>query len=119
MPLLSVELIFYEGQLAAVVTGSEARLAPEIEFGDPTVSRFVFAMAAYALHPTRLADGDPFDQGEAEFIARWLLMPNAAFAPLAHLPDARLAELFEVPIAEVARKRDDLTLLAQVGGAER
>lgn len=65
-------------------------------------------MAAYALDPTRLTNADPFDQAEAEFVARWLLMPNAAFAALAHLPDARLAELFEVPLAEVARKRDDL-----------
>ena len=111
-PLGGVETIFYEGRLAAVVTQTEARLAPDVEFGDPAVALFVFAMAAYALDPTRLADGDPFKQVDAEFIARWLLMPNAAFAPLAHLPDAHLAELFGVPLAEVARKRDDLTRLA-------
>lgn len=35
-------------------------------------------------------------------------MPDAAFVTLAHLPDARLAELFGVPVAEVARKRADL-----------
>lgn len=116
MPLEIVEIILYEGVPAAVVTGGQARLAPEVEFGDPAVARFVFAMAAYALDPTRLADGDRFEQVDAEFITRWLLMPNAAFAPLAHLADDRLAEIFEVPLAEVARKRDDLTLLAQVGG---
>ena len=107
-----MESITYEGRFVAVVFDERAHLHPEIEFGDRRVARFVFAMAAYVLNPDRIADDDPIEPGDCEFMARWLLMPNAAFAPLAHLPDSRLAEIFEVPLAEVARKRDDLARIA-------
>jgi len=107
-----MDQIHYEGELAAVVADSRARLLPEVEFGDQRVARFVFAMAAHVLCSGRIEEGVAVEDGDCEFMARWLLMPNAAFAPLAHLPDARLAELFEVPLPEVARKRDDLIRLA-------
>ncbi len=103
-----MEWISYEGEPAAVVRGDRAYLMAAVEAGDPGVRDFVLMLAAYALDPARITDGDPFDQAEAEFVARWLLMPDAAFAPLAHLPDTHLADLFGVPVAEVARKRDDL-----------
>lgn len=104
--------IEYEGQLVAVVFGDRVRLLPEVEVGDPALARFVFAMAAHVLNPGRIAEGMDLKDGDCEFMARWLLMPNPAFVPLAHLSDHRLAELFEVPLAEVARKRDDLARLA-------
>lgn len=107
-----MESIAYAGNLVAVVFGDRVRLLPDVEFGDGAVARFVFAMAAYVLNPGRIADGMDIEDGNREFMARWLLMPNAAFAPLAHLPDERLAELFEVPLPEVERKRDDLARLA-------
>lgn len=107
-----MESIVYEGNLVAIVFGDRVRLLPDVEFGDRRVARFVVAMAAYMLNPERVAEGEAIEEGECEFIARWLLMPNAAFAPLAHLPDDRLAEIFEVPMAEVARKREDLARVA-------
>ena len=104
--------LYYDGRLVAVVSDDRAHLHPDVEFGDPLLARFVRAMAAYVLNPDRIADGDPIEPGDCEFMARWLLMPNAAFAPLAHLPEPRLAYIFEVPLAEVGRKRDDLARLA-------
>lgn len=110
-----MDLITYEGEPVAVVRAGRAYLTLAAEHGDWAVRAFVLAMAACALDPARIADGDPFDQAEAEFIARWLLMPNAQFARLARLPDSRLADLFGVPIAEVARKRVDLARLGPPG----
>lgn len=107
-----MDAVTYERRLVAVVFDGRVGLLPEIEFGDPVVARFVFAMASHVLSPGRIAEGREIVEGECEFMARWLLMPDAAFAPLAHLPDERLAELFEVPFCEVARKRDDLARLA-------
>lgn len=104
--------LYYDGRLVATIWDERAHMHPEIEFGEPRGARFVFAMAAYVLNPERIAGDDPIEPGDCEFMARWLLMPNAAFAPLAHLPDERLADIFEVPLAEVARKRDDLARIA-------
>ena len=106
-----MQRITYDGRLVGVVFDDRARLVPDVEFGEPRLARFAFAMAAYVLNPDRIADDDPIETGDCEFMARWLLMPNAAFGPLAHLPDERLAEIFEVPLVEVARKRDDLARL--------
>ncbi len=103
-----MEWISYEGEPAALLRGDRAYLMPAVEAGDPAVRDFVLMLAAHALDAARIAAGDQFDQAEAEFCARWLLMPDAAFAPLSHLPDHHLADLFGVPVAEVARKRDDL-----------
>lgn len=108
----AVEELSYEGRPVAVVFNNRVRLVQEVEFGDPAIARFVEAIAAHILSPGRIAEGMSIEDGDCEFMARWLLMPNAAFAPLAHLPDERLADPFEVPLAEVARKRDDLARLA-------
>jgi hypothetical protein len=39
-------------------------------------------------------------------------MPDAEFCELADLPDAWLAEAFNVPLNQIAEKRDDLRALA-------
>lgn len=105
-------LITYQGRAAALTDGQRVWLMPEIEVGDSATRRFVAAKAACVLHASKDPLGPPLGSDEAEFVARWLLMPDTAFAARARLPDARLAELFEVPIAEVDRKRVDLALVA-------
>lgn len=56
-----MQLLTYEGRPAAMVRDGRAYPTLAVEHGDPAVRDFVLILAAYALDPTRIADGDPFD----------------------------------------------------------
>ena len=69
--------------------------------------RFVAALCLYSRAVDTGRAGRPYDQGEAEAFARALLMPREAFGPVVDWSDLELAELFTVPLDQVAPRRRD------------
>ena len=107
-------LIRYENRVVATVTRRRMSLAPNIEVleVDHPVRRWCVVMAAFA---QQVLAGDmpgPYSTPRACFFARVALLPDEEFCVLADLPDAQLAEIFNVPLPEIAEKREDLRALA-------
>lgn len=109
-----MELIVYGGRVMAIVSATRVEFTPEVfERGarDPLV-RFVAMMVFYAV---KVRDGEgvpPYINDEAEYFARKLLMDDQRFLLLdfCGMPEADLAGYLQVPVEQVAKKREDLRL---------
>ena len=103
--------IHYNGQIAAVVGATGFHLAPHLEgrpVGDPECC-FVAFMAAYALDVEAGLLPRPYTDEKAGLYARAALIDDADFQTMTSRTDLELARHFNVPQAEIAAKRDDLT----------
>jgi hypothetical protein len=106
-----MQLITYRSEPVAIVMhGDLAVLAPYIgalRLNAP-VRRFVTAMCRLAMElELGLASGG-YEQTRAEAHARALLMPATMFRLVEASADCELAELFCVPLEQVAKRRADL-----------
>jgi Zn-dependent peptidase ImmA (M78 family) len=103
-----VQPVTYQARLVAGVGTDEIVLAPaiaELEDDHPR-RRFVLAMCMLASDKAR--SETPYDDRSAEHFARTLLMPEAAWRSAAGYSHAELAEAFNVPLDQVARRRAEL-----------
>lgn len=102
-------MIRYEQKIVATTGPTRVSLAPEIEALDDghPVKRFVALMVLYARDVSTGALPGPYTDQEAEFYARGALIDDEAFARQAAADDGSLAEIFGVPIEQVAAKRTD------------
>jgi hypothetical protein len=102
-----MRLIVHRGRVAALAA-ERVYYASHIEVLEPhhPERRFVAALCLYSHAVDTGRAGRP-DQGEAEAFARALLMPREAFGPVLAWSDLKLAELFTVPLDQVARRRRD------------
>jgi hypothetical protein len=99
--------IIYRHRLAAIV-GQRVHLAPHIDVleRDHPDWRFVAAMCLYS-HAVDSGQAQSYDQATAERFAQELLMPEEALDGLDDASDTELAELFAVPLDQVAARRHD------------
>ncbi len=113
-PLVARDLLVrYGGEVVAVVTQHHALLAPSIAAleADHPRRRFVAALILAGREMTAEPAAEPYDDDQAQFYARILLMPNDEFESLAgRLHDVELAEHFNVPLEQVRAKREDVRL---------
>src|SRR3954451_2787497 len=106
-------LVRYGGEVVAVVTEHHALLAPSIAALEPDHPRrrFVAAVVLVGREMTAEPGAERYDDEQAAFYARILLLPNDEFELLAgQLTDAELAEYFNVPLDQVRAKRRDVLL---------
>jgi len=106
-------LIRYGGQVVAVATQHHVLLAPSVSVleADHPRRRFVAALAMVGREMTSEPGAEPYDDAQAAFYARIVLMPEAEFDLLAErLSDVELAEHFNVPLEQVVAKRADVCL---------
>ena len=103
-----MRLIVHRGRVAALAA-ERVYYASHIEVLEPDhpERRFVAALCLYSHAVDTGRAGRPYDQEEAEAFARALLMPPEAFAAVIAWTDLELAELFTVPLDQVARRRRD------------
>jgi hypothetical protein len=107
-------LISYRGRAAAMAGPERFYLAPHISQrpdGD-AVKTFVCYLALYARDVlTGQLPDEPsrYFPARGERYARACLIPTREFLPLADRPDAELAEHFNVPLEQIAARRDELT----------
>lgn len=104
-------LIIYRGQLVAIAAPRRVLLMPPISAmeSDHPHRRFVATLALVWREMRCGAQPEPYDADVAQFYARWILMPNSDFARLSSgMDDTELAELFNVPVEQVAAKREDI-----------
>ncbi|HEX5926346.1 MAG TPA: ImmA/IrrE family metallo-endopeptidase [Baekduia sp.] len=103
-----MRLIVHRCRVAALAA-ERVYYASHIEVLEPDhpERRFVAALCldSHAVDTDRT--GHPYHQAEAEAFARALLMPPEAFAAVIAWTDPDLAELFTVPLDQVARRRRD------------
>jgi hypothetical protein len=76
------------------------------------VRRWITCQALFAQYVLECRVAGTYSDRRACLFARTVLMPDAEFCELADLPDAWLAEAFNVPLNQIAEKRDDLRALA-------
>lgn len=113
--------ISYRGELVAVITKTRVYLAPhvsELSRGDPLL-RFIAALCLYSRDVEDGAVLGPYNQPEAEFYARSLLVAEDEFERFAHETDVELAGRFRLPREQIpAKRRDVLAWRKQFGGAK-
>jgi hypothetical protein len=107
-PTESVRLIVHRARVAALAA-ERVYYAPHVEALEPDhpERRFVAALCLYSHAVDNGQARCSYDQGEAECFARALLMPTAAFERVIAWSDLELAELFTVPLDQVAQRRTD------------
>ncbi|MEJ7891465.1 MAG: hypothetical protein WKF94_02360 [Solirubrobacteraceae bacterium] len=102
--------VVFRGRFAALAGDNRFYLAPHVEVleGDHPDRVFVSVMCFHARDvPVGRAHG-PYRDDFAEQVARSSLMADREFGRVANLGNADLAELFSVPLEQVAAKRSDL-----------
>jgi hypothetical protein len=107
-----VELIMYNGEIAATVGARRVYLAGrvrELDGAEPLVL-FISLMGAYALHLRNEPKFGPYSDESAERFARCVLMDDDEFRmwDANGFDDELLAGHFDVPVEQVAKKRDDI-----------
>lgn len=107
-------VVRYAGEVVAIARQDSVFLMPAIavlELDHPR-RRFVTAVALVGHQMSMEPFGEPYDDDLAQFYARILLMPNDDFGVLrGTMGDADLlAEHFNVPLEQVAAKREDVWL---------
>jgi hypothetical protein len=116
-----MRVIQYEGRPAGLVTVDQTCLLPHIRVLEPDhpMRRRVICLAMFAqdLAAGRLTGA--FTDGSAAHFARCALIPDDDFLRLAAHDDVLLAELFDVPLAQIAEKRRDLRALGSPAGPPR
>lgn len=107
-------VIHQSGDVVATVTREQICLRPRIEVleTDHPVRRWAVCQAVFGQHVLAGRIGGPYTPDRADLFVRHALLPDEAFCPFAELPDAWLAEYFNVPLKQVSEKRDDLRALA-------
>jgi hypothetical protein len=106
-------VVRYGGAVAAVATERGVLLAPSIAAleSDHPRRRFVATLALVGREMTREPGAEPYSDAQAGFYARLLLLPNEEFEELCdQLSDSELAEEFNVPLEQVAAKREDIDI---------
>jgi IrrE N-terminal-like domain len=117
-------LITYQQRAVAMAGPDRVYLAPHIDQrpDDDPLRRFVCFLVLYTRDvQLRHLPGEPhrYLPRRAERYARAALIPQGEFAALAHRSDQELAERFRVPVEQIARRRDDLAVLASRAGHSR
>jgi hypothetical protein len=102
----------YNGEIVATVGARRVYLTGsvlEVEDADPLVL-FVSLMGAYALHLRQEPEFGPYSDESAERFARCVLIDDAEFRMLDAngFDDELVAGHFDVPVEQVAKKRDDI-----------
>ena len=102
--------INHRGRVAAFAEGSDVLLSSEITVleEDHPERRFVCCLCIHSCDVDEGLVPAPYSDQDASAAARAMLMPAEAFAAYAELPDHELAELFTVPLDEVAARRRQL-----------
>jgi hypothetical protein len=108
----SMNLVFYEGEIAGVAGATRFYPAPpfdELEVGDPRLA-FVLVMGAFALRVRAGISPGPYTDERAAFYARCVLIDDDEFEHLDanRLGDLLLAGHFNVPVEQIEAKRADL-----------
>ena len=109
-------VLHHQGRPAAYVAAGTSKLAPHVlalEADHPT-RRWVACLVVFAQDVAQGLLPVPFTPAAAEYFARCALMPDDDFAMESEACDASLAEMFNVPLEQVARKRDDVRLIEGV-----
>jgi hypothetical protein len=109
--------IRYGGQLVAVVDDHSVWLADRIQVLelDHPVRRFVAMKCLVAREMQTGAGTEPYDDARADCSVRSALIPDDEFDALTdRLPDAALAEHFNVPLDAIDAKRYDRAYLRHV-----
>jgi hypothetical protein len=109
--------IRYGGHLAAVADDHSIWLTERIEVleFDHPVRRFVAMKCLVAREMQSGPGAEPYDDATADFYVRAALMPDDEFDALTgRLPDAALAEHFNVPLEQIDAKRYDRAYLRPV-----
>jgi hypothetical protein len=106
-------VISWQGRTVARVDDDDFDVEPHIEVleADHPHRRWVTCLGLFG---QRVLAGDipaPYSDSRARLFARAVLLPDEIFCDLAELPDAWIAEHFNVPLAEVAEKREDIRAL--------
>jgi hypothetical protein len=99
------------GELVALARDGRIWFPPAIECleADHPRRRFAAMLSLVAVLMQTGDDREPYDRETACYYARYMLIPDTTF--LLHSgseSDDRLAERFNVPLEEIAAKRDDL-----------
>lgn len=105
-------LIRYRGVTAARVTRTSIHLLPASTVADEADRRWLLCMAFFARDVSAGSVPSPYSQARAEHFARHVLMPDAEFQRMVHMPDILVAKVFDVPHDQVEEKRLDLALAA-------
>ena len=106
-------VVRYGGEVAALGTEDRVFFMPRIAAleRDHPQRRFVAVVALVGRQMAVEPHAEPYEDDLAQFYARILLMPNDEFERLRdELPDAELAEHFNVPLEQVTAKRSDVDL---------
>jgi hypothetical protein len=106
-------IVRYAGQVVAVGRQDLVLLMPSIAVleRDHPRRRFVAAVALVGHEMAAEPFAEAYDDELAQFYARILLMPNDEFETLlGTMSDADIAEHFNVPLEQVAAKREDIQL---------
>jgi hypothetical protein len=100
-------------RLDATVTADEAVLSPHLAVLEPDhpYRRWMACLVVFAQHVLASRIDGAYSLQRAELFARHALLPDDEFCQFLHLPDALLAEHFNVPLPQIAEKREDLRAL--------
>lgn len=107
-----MRLIVYAGRPAAFVTRWQICLLEQIEVleRDHPIRRWVMCLAFFAQDLAAGHIHGDFTAFRAAHFARTALIPDEDFLAVGDLDDALLAELFNVPLDQVAEKRLDVAI---------
>lgn len=108
--LSNVQPVMFRGRLAAVAGEGCFYLAPHLEAleDDHPERIFVSVMCFYARDVLTGRAPQPYRDDLAEMATRSALIDDRGFASAASFSDSDLAEMFTVPLDQVAAKRVDL-----------
>ena len=108
--------ITYRGRPAAYVTAGAISLLPRLAALEPDHPErpWIVCLAFFVQDVLTGRLRGPCTEGRAAHFARCALMPEQEFAALADEPDVALAELFNVPLAQVRERRLDLVVVGAV-----
>lgn len=105
--------ISWQGRTVARVTTDEVMLEPSVTVFEIEHPHRRWAMCL-GIFGQRVLAGDlvaPYSDERARLFARTVLIPDEIFCDLVEHPDAWVAEYFNVPLHEVAEKREDIRAL--------
>ena len=107
-------LIRHHSRVSAVAAPGGVQLLPNIEAleEDHPVRRWVFCLCLFALDVIEQRIDGGYSDFRAAVFARHVLIPDDEFRSMAGYDDATLAEYFNVPLEQIAEKREDLEALA-------
>lgn len=109
-------VINLDGRAAAYATASDILIAEWVRRRDDYVgSRWVIAQAVFAQEVAAGWRSGPFTEDRAARFARYALMPDAEFDRVAGQADYVIAGHFDVPVEQVAEKREDRRIASSAG----